>query len=54
MENFSSAHEPIAAPQITARRNELSLRSPVRARYPMKPPANESPAPVGSNTLSRG
>src|SRR3982074_2625454 len=31
-----------------------SLRSPVAARYPMKPPANASPAPVGSNTLSSG
>jgi len=28
--------------------------SPVRAKVPMKPPAKESPAPVGSTTLSSG
>ena len=28
--------------------------SPKRARYPIKPPANVSPAPVGSTTFSKG
>ena len=28
--------------------------SSVLAKYPMNPPANVSPAPVGSNTSSRG
>src|SRR4029079_9621794 len=54
IENFSTANDPSADPYITARRMLASLKSPVRARYPMKPPANESPAPVGSNTLSSG
>src|SRR5204863_3312779 len=54
MENRSTAKEPMAEPYTTARRRLSSLRSPVRATYPMKPPAKESPAPVGSNTSSSG
>src|ERR1043166_1809646 len=53
-ENFSTANDPIAEPYTTARRRFASERSPVFARYPMKPPANESPAPVGSKTDSSG
>src|SRR6266571_1602878 len=54
IEKFSTANEPSADPYITARLMLASLKSPVRVRYPMNPPANESPAPVGSNTLSSG
>src|SRR5207253_3668295 len=37
-----------------ARRNDASLRSLLPARYPMKPPAKLSPAPVGSCGSSSG
>src|SRR5581483_4914738 len=54
LENFSTANEPSAEPYTTARRMLASLRSPVLARYPTNPPANESPAPVGSKICSNG
>src|ERR1017187_2053069 len=53
-ENPSTTNEPMAEPWIIARRRLASPGSLVRARYPMNPPAKESPAPVGSNTDSRG
>src|SRR6266576_2433057 len=52
--NASTASDPIAEPYTIARRRLGNARSPVRATYPMKPPANASPAPVGSNTSCSG
>src|SRR3954451_4539786 len=54
MPNCSTAYEPMAAPYTMARRMLSSPKEPVRARYAMKPPANASPAPVGSYTVSSG
>src|SRR5207247_2346978 len=46
--NASTANDPMAAPYTIARRRFGAERSPFRARWAMKPPANASPAPVGS------
>src|SRR5207302_2086050 len=54
MPNASTANDPIAAPYTIARRRFGGERSPFLARWDMKPPANASPAPVGSNTSWRG
>src|SRR5256886_13192227 len=54
MPNASTANDPIAAPYTIARRRFGAERSPFRARWAMKPPANASPAPVGSNTSWSG
>src|SRR5438045_7985269 len=54
IENFSTANDPSTEPKMTARRMFASLRSLLAAREPMNPTAKESPAPVGSNTFSRG
>src|SRR5205807_1029012 len=48
------ANDPIAAPYTIARRRFGGERSPFLARWAMKPPANASPAPVGSNTSWSG
>src|SRR5947207_186970 len=50
----STANDPMAAPYTIARRRFGAERSPFRARWAMKPPANASPAPVGSNTSWSG
>src|SRR5256885_289402 len=52
--NASTANDPMAAPYTIARRRFGAERSPFRARWAMKPPANASPAPVGSNTSWSG
>src|SRR5271157_727721 len=50
----SALKDAMALPKITAFRMFLGEMSSVRASQPMKPPANESPAPVGSTSFSSG
>jgi hypothetical protein len=50
----STQKEAAAVPCSIARRRVFASASPAAARYPMNPPANESPAPVGSTTSSTG
>ena len=50
----STLNDASTEPRIIAVRIDCGEVFPVRASQPMKPPANESPAPVGSTTFSIG
>ena len=50
----STANEAIVLPTIVAVFSVSELITPCFAIYPVNPPANESPAPVGSTTFSTG
>ena len=56
LQTNEALNEAMADPTTMAWRNSagVSSFSPVRATWPMNPPANVSPAPVGSNTSSSG
>ena len=50
----STEYEASTEPRIIAVRMSAGAVPPARASQPMNPPANESPAPVGSTTVSIG
>ncbi len=53
-ENCSTAKLASTPPSTIARRITSGSSRPVRARYPMNPPAKLSPAPVGSKRAASG